>query len=62
MAKADQEKLVELLLTHHGKTYSEEIGINLEEEKPSSLFQLLYSALLFSARISSNIAVEAPWH
>jgi hypothetical protein len=59
MAAIDHEKIVKLLLTNYGKTFSEEIGISLKRETPSSLFQLLCAALLFSARIRSDIAVEA---
>jgi endonuclease III len=59
MAKADEKKLVQLLMERHGKTFSEEIGITVEKNTPSALFQLLCAALLFSARIRSDIAVEA---
>lgn len=58
MVSIDQKRLVRTLLDRHGTTYAQEIGIHLEN-KPLPLFQLLYSALLLSARISARNAVEA---
>ena len=54
---SDQNK-INHLLEKYGETFSEEIGIRLENN-PSSLFQLLVAANLFSARIGSNISVAA---
>jgi hypothetical protein len=54
-----QQDTVKELLNKYGNTYSKEIGIDLEKESPSALFQWLFSANLFSARISSSIAVDA---
>lgn len=57
--KPSREKIVKTLLDRYGETYSQEIGIDIESKTPSSLFQLLVASVLFSARISANIAVDA---
>ena len=49
---------IDPLLKKYGQTYAEEIGIKIENT-PSSLFQWLCCANLFSTRISSEIAVNA---
>lgn len=54
---SDQSK-INHLLEKYGETFSEEIGIKLDNN-PSSLFQLFVAANLFSARIGSNISVAA---
>lgn len=46
------------LLNKYGQTFCNQIGIALKNT-PSSLFQWLYSSVLFSARISSDISVNA---
>lgn len=56
MSKQDT---VKELLNKYGKTYCEEIGIDIEKGTPSPLFQWLFAANLFSARIGSSIAVDA---
>lgn len=56
MSKQD---IVDKLLHQHGKTYCKETGIPIEKGTPSPLFQWLFTANLFSARISSSIAVDA---
>ena len=58
MSNADQKRIVKSLLDRHGTTYAQEIGIRLRN-KPAVLFQLLYSALLLSARIPAGNAVRA---
>lgn len=52
------EKKVKKLLDKYGETYAEEIGIDLKNS-PSVLFQWLFSSMLFSARIGSDISVNA---
>lgn len=47
------------LLDRHGQTYAEELGIDVAGNTPAPLFRLLCFALLASARISADIAVEA---
>ena len=44
-------------MKRHGHTFAEEVGINLADT-PAPLFQLLVTSLLFSARISADIAVS----
>jgi endonuclease III len=58
MANVDQKQLVRALLHRYGTTYAPEIGIRLQN-KSAPLFQLLYSALLLSARIPAENAVQA---
>ena len=53
-----QKSVVEDLLQRHGTTYAAEAGIKLED-KPAPLFQLLVLTMLFSTRISADIAVAA---
>lgn len=47
------------LLRAHGRTYAAEIGFDPAKNTPSPLFRLLCASLLFSARISGDIAVSA---
>lgn len=56
---ADSAKVVKALLEKYGRTFSHELGIKLESNTPSALFRWLCAALLFSARISNRIAIEA---
>ncbi len=51
--------LVEAVLETHGRLFSEELGIDLVKNTPSQLFRWLCASLLFSARISSDIAMRA---
>lgn len=48
-----------MLLQDRGQTFAEELGIDLCMNTPSALFRLLCFALLASARIGHNIAIEA---
>ncbi len=59
MADATQRALVRTLLRRYGRTYAEEAGVRIENNTPSALFQLLYMALLLSARIAAGNAMEA---
>lgn len=59
MKQPSKKKIVEALLRRHGRTFAEEAGIKLKTETPSALFQWLCASILFSARISNEIAVEA---
>ncbi len=56
---ANPERLIEELLDRYGRTFAEELGIPAEKGTPSPLFRLLCASLLFSARISSDIAMRA---
>lgn len=55
----DRKALAEELLERYGRTYAEELGLDVRRQTPSALFQLLCAALLYSARISSTIATDA---
>ncbi len=58
--KSDPEAVAAALLERrHGRTYAEEIGLRVEKGTPAELFGLLVASLLFSARISADIAVSA---
>jgi endonuclease III len=58
MSKTDKRDLARAVLDEYGRTYAADIGIRLQDS-PAPLFQLLYSALLLSARISAENAVRA---
>lgn len=53
------DPIVSALLERHGRTYSAEAGIDLEDATATSLFRLLCLSLLLSARIRPNVAVRA---
>lgn len=59
MAKPTQKDIMEALLERHGRTFASELGIDVERNTPSPLFRLLCASLLFSTRISADIAVSA---
>jgi len=60
MAKdVTRKNLIAALLAQYGRTYSEELGINVARGTPSALFRWLCASLLFSARISTDIAISA---
>jgi hypothetical protein len=51
--------VVAALLKLYGRTFAEDLGIDAEKNEPSPLFCLLISAMLFSTRISHNIALKS---
>jgi endonuclease III len=53
------EALIKELLRRHGQTYAEQAGVKIEGNTPSPLFELLNLAMLLSARIAADKAVEA---
>lgn len=59
MGTPSKNRIVNALIKNHGKLFSKELGISLQNGTPSSLFQWLTASILFSARIGSSIAVEA---
>jgi len=59
MSQAEHRALIRAVLQGYGRTYAEEVRIAVEKNIPSALFQLLYTALLLSARIAAGNAVEA---
>jgi endonuclease III len=52
-------KTITYLMKHFGRTFAEELGIKVETNTPSPLFCMLVFALLSSARIGHNIALNA---
>lgn len=59
MAKPAREAVLAALLERHGRTYCDELGIDIEKGTPSPLFRWLCASLLFSARISAELAARA---
>lgn len=53
------QRVVQALLKRHGRTFAEELEIDIAQNTPSSLFRLLCAALLCSTRIRSQIAINA---
>src|SRR5918994_1460408 len=56
---ASQKETAHALLERHGRTFADELGIDVAKNTPAPLFRLLCAATLMSARISSEIAVDA---
>ncbi|MDX1625728.1 MAG: hypothetical protein R3323_04365 [Wenzhouxiangellaceae bacterium] len=54
-----RERLVEALLERHGRSFAAEAGIDLADNTPAPLFQMLCLSLLFSAKIGSDLAMDA---
>lgn len=54
-----QHEMVKRLMSRHGRTFASELGADLARATPAPLFQLLCFALLASARISAEQAMEA---
>ncbi|MGH2821003.1 MAG: Rho termination factor N-terminal domain-containing protein [Actinomycetota bacterium] len=59
MARDTKKEVTRTLLDNYGRTFSEELRIDISKGSPSPLFRLLCSSLLFSARIGYGIATEA---
>lgn len=59
MAKPSRDAILAALLERHGRTYCDELGIDIEKGTPSPLFRWLCASLLFSARIGAELAVQA---
>jgi hypothetical protein len=57
VATTDQDT-IEWLLARHGRTFAEELGIDIEANTPAPLFRLLVMSLLLSARISHEIGMR----
>jgi len=56
---ASDRALAAALLERHGRTFGEELGIDVEQGTPAPLFRLLCAALLMSARIGHGLALDA---
>jgi hypothetical protein len=59
MAKPSRAEIVEAVLDRHGRTYAEELGIDLERGGPSALFRMLVASILFSAPIGARQGLTA---
>ena len=59
MARASKQSMVDALLERHGRTFADELRIDVRKQTPSELFRLLCASTLMSARISSAIATDA---
>ncbi len=59
MATPSHQAIIDVLLRDHGRSYAHEAGIRIERNTPAVLFQLLYLALMLSARISAANATRA---
>ena len=59
MAGPGRAKVAEAVLERHGRTYAEELGIDLGKNSPSALFRLVVASILFSARIGAQQGVRA---
>jgi hypothetical protein len=59
MARASRQAVADALLDRHGRTFAEELRIDVAKGTPSALFRLLCASTLMSARISSDIAMDA---
>jgi hypothetical protein len=55
----DRRAIVRELLRRHGRTYCDELGIDLAGNTPSALFRWVCATILFSTRISAGIALAA---
>lgn len=56
---ASKQAIVRALLERHGRTFAEELRIDVAKGTPRELFRLLCASTLLSARIGSPIAMEA---
>lgn len=54
-----EHDVIEALVAHQGKLYSEEIGADISRDTPQELFHWLIAALMMSARISAGNALRA---
>lgn len=59
MANDRDRALAKILLARHGRTFSDELDIDIQTNSPSALFRLLVAATLFSARINARLAMQA---
>lgn len=56
---ANEKAIVRELLARHGRTYADELGIELARNTPSVLFRWLTASILLSARIGADLAMRA---
>lgn len=56
---SDGQPVVSTLLARYGRTFASELGVDLRRNTPSPLFRLLCLALLTSAPVQADIAMQA---
>lgn len=59
MPRSDKQNIVKAILDRTPESLAGELGINVVRNTPAPLFQWLIASLLFSARISADIAQRA---
>ncbi len=59
MPKPSKRAIVRAVMQRHPKSYADELRIDLSKNTPAPLYQWLIVSLLFSARISADIAQAA---
>jgi endonuclease III len=59
MANSHQQAIAQTLLQQYGQTFADELDIDIAQNAPAPLFQLLCGTILFSARINSTIAINS---
>lgn len=59
MSVVSPHRVVQVLLERHGRTFAEELGIDLATNSPEVLFRWMCAALLLSARIRAGNAMRA---
>jgi hypothetical protein len=57
--KRIDQKIVRAVLERHGRTFAQELRIDVAKGTPAPLFRLLCAAMLLGARIDAGIATEA---
>lgn len=55
---ADRKTMVSALLDCHGQTFASELGVRIERNTPSPLFRMLCLAMLTSAPVQADIAMQ----
>src|SRR5215217_6068400 len=56
---SEKRDTIRALLDRHGRTFAEELSLDVAKNTPAELYRLLCASVLMSARIGSQIAVEA---
>lgn len=51
-----QKKIIDSIISFYPDSYAEQLNINVARNKPAPLYRWLVCSLLFSARISSDLA------
>lgn len=58
LTDSQKKAVARAVLDRHGETYAQEIGIKLDDNTPSALFQWLCAAVMFSAPIGAGQTVK----